>query len=466
MIPDRYPYQEHIHGKVVECGKTAVIAPPGAGKTRPIIDALIDLNIVIPPDGFPKGPVFIMCTGTAFATWFRQFPMWADDPMLAASIYVVTGMKADRMSLWQQAAEEEAGIYITNFDCFRRDYNIIRKIPWAATIADEYHKAMRRRKSKTFKLFRSFTRHQEVMILASGSVWSKEPGSMWTAFALIDPNINLFRSYWRYVNTFCHVEDGPYGKDVFGIKNVAALKTLMDRYFAYIPEEVVADQLPEGRRVAVDVIMTSEQDRIYWPLADEMVSMLDDGGMIVASSAMEKLLRLRQLLCCPKLLDPSLGLGAGFELVRERMEDDPHVMIFVPFREACDHVAEALRGDGFKVDILRGGMSAEIPEVMERFRKQQSVIVCTIQFAESFDAETCNKSYFLGYDYNIDPNAQAEGRTRRAISKHKFVTWNYIKYSGTIDELLLARLEYDMDNVKRVLGRPEELINALRGDYA
>ncbi len=463
-LPARFPYQEYMYQRIIKRGRTAVIGVPGCGKTRPVIDALVARGVVMPGGSFPKGSIIVICPGSAIPTWKRQFQLWVDDSALANNIHIVRGTKHERVYMWKRA-HTESGIYITNAACFRLDFGHVRKVPWAAAIADEYHKYMRRRKSQTYKRFRAMTRHMEVMILISGSLVSKGPASMFTAFQLINPFLHLFRSYWRFLKTFCLIVDGDYGWEIVGMKNVERLKKLMDRYLAYVPKEVVSDQLPEGRRMAIDVEMTAEQAHIYRELKDDMLAILDDGGVIVAPTVMGKVLKLRQLLCCPRILNESLGMGAGYEMILERLEDQPHIVIFVPFRAACTYVAEALTSKGYAVDILRGGTSPEmLDEITNRFRRTGSIIVCTIAYAESFDLETCETSFFLGYDYNVDPNEQAEGRTRRAISEYPFVTWNYLKYVETLDELLLMNLEINMNSVSRILKRPAAFICALKGE--
>ena len=473
-LPDRYPYQEFMYQKGVKRKKTAIIGKPGCGKTRPIIDILVDLQIIVPfsaSEGdvtfFPNGSVFIMCSGPAIATWIRQLPKWADAPELIEHIHVITGdiyKRADMRRVAWFNARNNLGIYITNFTCFRLDFALIRQIQWGAVVADEYHKVMRRRQSSTFKRFRSWTRHQEVMILATGSAWSKEPGSMWTAFTLIEPELKLFRSYWRYLETFCIIEEGAYGREILGLKNVESFKSLTDKYFAYVPAEVIADQQPDGLRVAIDVQMDKEQVNIYSQIAKDMVAFLDGGGMVVAPTIMGKILLLRQLLCCPKILDESLGMGAGYETILDRLEEQSHVVIFVPFRPAVGYIVDALHKKGYHADGLLGGIGyVEQARIIERFRQERGIIVCTIAYAESFDLETCDTSYFLGYDFNLDPNQQAEGRTQRAISEHAFVTWNYLRHVGTYDEVMLMNLNEDMLNQNKVLKRPKAFINALKG---
>ncbi len=468
-LPDEFTYQGFARQKVVARKRTAVIAVPGSGKTRPVVDGLVELGRIYPPgEGaykFPHGPILVLCTGPAIATWLKQLPQWSNCPELADQMYVVRGTKTQRLNLWDQARTSHSGIYITNYSVFLRDFAHLLSIDWAATVADEYHKCMRRKKkNKTYAAFTKLSRHMEVVILASGSLVNKTPASMFTAFQIIAPKV--FRSYWKFVTTYCIVNEGLFGKEILGVKNVQALKDITDKYMAYIPEEVVADQLPKGLRVPVHAEMTKEQTKIYNALSTDMIAILEDtDAVVVAPNVLTKIIRQRQLLCCPRILDPSLGMGGGFDTIVDRLEEDTHVVIFVPFRPACDHMqTELLRRGRKNVYLIRGGIGHDDQtREIEAFKETRGIMVCTIAYAESFDLETCKTSYFLGYDYSLDINKQAEGRTRRAISTHEFVTWNYVKYLHTLDEDLLENLSTDMRTAQRILSRPEALINALKG---
>jgi len=470
MEPE-FVYQGYVRQKIVNKGRTAVIAVPGAGKTRPIIDALVELDIIrtdkvfVDEKTFPRGPVLIMCSGPAVATWKRQVPQWSGIDG-EEHIHVITGDAATRSAWWTYVAEHP-GVYIINFAIFWRDIEYIKALRWGAIIADEYHKVMRSRKSATYKYFKSLTLHSDVMILASGSVISKDPSSMFTAFQLIAPKV--FKSYWKFVGTYCIVNKGQFGTEILGVKNVQALHAIMDQYFAYVPEEVIADQLPTGRRSAFDVEMDKDQQGLYEELAEDMLAILemDEGEgedvVIIAPTVLTKLIRLRQLLCCPRMLDARLGMGGGFEAIVDTLEEEPHVVIFTPFRDACELIAAELTKRGYAAHCIMGGIGhTEQAERVEYFRTHRSILVCTIAYAESFDLETCKTSFFLGYSH-LDANRQAEGRTRRAISEHEFVQWRYTRYKGTIDEDILLDLQQHAANVNKVMKRPQELIQALRG---
>ena len=469
-LPAEFTYQRYAREKIVRLKRTGLLSVPGSGKTRPIIDALVELGMIEPlaehfENRYPLGPILIACSGPAIATWLRQLPEWTNTPELKDDITIVRGNKHKRMIMWSAAETSGRGIYLINYSILLRDAEVIKQIPWVAIIADEYHKCMRRKKkNKTYAAFQQMTRHTEVLVLASGSSLRKDPSSMFTLFQLVKPK--LFRSYWKFVNTYCIVQEGYYGKEILGPRNVGQFKKIMDRYLAYIPKEVVADQLPEGRRMPLVAEMTRTQGKLYGALAKDMVAWLESGEIIALPNVLTKILKLRQLLCCPKILDTSLDMGGGFETIVDRVEEDPHCVIFVPFRPACNYVVDELHKRGHKhVYMIRGGITTEQQTWdVNAFKQMRGILVCTIAYAESFDLETCKTSYFLGYDYSLDINEQAEGRTRRAISQHDFVTWHYIKYLDTIDQKFLAELDSDAINVNRVLTRPKELIAALKGE--
>lgn len=455
-LEGEFPYQQFARHKILRRKRTAVIAPPGAGKTRPIVQALDELGCL----GNPEFPVLVICSGPAIATWDRQIPLWAESGS-DKIVEIVRGNKKQRTAHWLSI---NANVYVTNFSIFLRDFDLIRRIPWSAVVADEYHKTMRRRKSKTYRSFLSLTRKLPVVVLASGSLVRRDASSMFTAFQIIHPQ--HFSSYWRFVNTFCWVDDTGFGKRVYGVRNARALRELMDRYLAYIPPEVVADQLPEGRRVRVAAEMTPKQLRAYKLVENEMMLEVNKGkDIILTSTVLAKLVLLRQILCCPATVDPELGMGGGFEVLWDQLEEDPHVVIFVPFRNACDELQkELIDRNFFNTFIIRGGVSSEDQKtIIQQFEETEGILICTIQYAESFDLASCKTAWFLGYDLTVDQNEQAEGRIRRAISLHRFVQWKYITYDCSVDNHFLAKLNEDAVNAKLILRRPEDFIRALKG---
>jgi len=459
-----FPYQEASAQKIVPRKKTTLVAPPGAGKSRTIIEGI--------KRSFEGNPhcirVLVVCTGPALATWLREPVTWGlAEP---ERIIHITGDAYTRGTLWNQARTEKRPgfhVYICNNAVFVRDYTTYVMAPhekssWVKVlICDEYHKYMTRRQSSTYKYIARLSRYIDRAILCTGTPISKDASSLWNIFHVAAPK--LFGSYHRFVATYCITEESSWGVNVIGIKNIKALRAIIEQYLIVIPESVVAGQLPEGKRNTIPVSMNKVQQEVYDKLCTDLIYFVhnsegDIASIVTSRYGAELLIRLRMLLCCPKLIDPSLGMGVGFEAIVDMLSsmDNPTAAIFVPFRDACTYVANALNELEYKVYVLKGGMTPQDTKtVIDNFDAssfiQPTVLICTIDFAESFDLNTCNTSFFLGYGFRVKQNNQAEGRTRRASSLSKFVTWNYVKYINTIDEEYAAGISAERQIIQRIL---------------
>lgn len=470
MLPTQTAYQAWGSATIARRRKTVLISPPGSGKTRMILDAydqedLIEQNV---PEGLCAeltSSILIVCSGPAQSTWKWQIPFWLPkiDP---TDIHVVSGNEIQREKMWARA-QIEPGFYIVNNATFFRDYDLIRgtihKPPhWGLAIFDEYHKYMSSRRSKTFKKIKSLSLKMDNFILTTGTPITKHPGNAWTAFNVVQPR--LYGSYWRFVNTWCHVAEGMFGKEILGPKNIDNFKKEMDRNMVYIPEGVVADDLPAGQRSAVSIDMTPLQQQYYEKLCDELMAITESGEIIIAKNSMDRVLKLRQLLCCPELLGIA-DMGGGYEYIIDQLKEESHALVFVPFRDAVKSIAAHMQADGFEPEIMMGGLTPdEQRKRLQRAKSSGQPVIATIAYGESWDLETCCRTFFLGYDFNKSNLEQAEGRTRRKSSDHRFVSWQYLRYAGTIDEYYLARMSTERRDVNKVLTRGSDLIKAIKGE--
>ncbi len=501
-LPEEYVYQGYGRKKIiVATGKrkaTGLLAKPGSGKTRMILEALRD-------SGAMKKPILILCSGPAMATWRKEIPKWLGsehDITIVGRVGNKQVKPPQRHALWINATqrghsnsvagsktprEVDVGFdgneqpvapvgrfYITNYSLFLRDfehiYGDVRKkgLHWGGVIADEYHKAFKRRKSDTFDRYKRLTQFVPFSVATSGSAdLHKDPSALFTLLHICDRR--RFRGYWKFVDNWCTTKEGFDDRTVItGARpeTLEAFKREVDEHIAFIPDTVIAHQLPEGRRMPLNVLMDKQQEDIYESFAQDMIAEIEE-EMVMSPNALDLHIKLQKILCCPKMISPTLGMGAGYEAILDRLEVEPHAMIFVPFREACEWVSEALKVDlkTQNVFMMRGQIGmVEQTRCINEFRRTKGIIVCTIAYAESFDCETCDTSYFLGYGTDIGQLVQAEGRTQRAISKHLAVVWYYLRYENTIDADALWDIAESHANIKRVTARPERFIAALRGD--
>jgi len=95
-------------------------------------------------------------------------------------------------------------------------------------------------------------------------------------------------------------------------------------------------------------------------------------------------------------------------------------VIFCVYREALDVLRDALVKDGYPeghIFMFRGGLRPdEINRQIDLWKKFKGVALVTIAFAQSFELDTTETAYCLGFDWDPNNNYQAEGRLRRLDS--------------------------------------------------
>lgn len=422
------PYQPIASQSIIQRPRTALFAPMGAGKTKIILDALAILRVSFEQ----QTPILIVCSGSSIAVWEEQIPLWYDPECVIA---VARGKPLERKCIYDNYKEYD--FIITTYDTMLRDLEYLEAIRVDIIIADESHR-MRNRKTKAYKAFKTLSWNTPRVILASGTQVRSSPQDLWTAFNLV--NRRVFPSYWKFVNTWCYVEDGQFGREVFGVRNAAKLREVVNRYMVVVRD--IDKYLPEVTRIAVPVEMTGDQKRWYTELRDDMMTEMGS-KLVIARNTLASVTKFRQLLVCPRLLSPEIqDYGAILPVVAERLEEEPHAVIFTPFRAVIPHIWEYLEKYSYEHKFVLSGQTPkeDIPDIIKKFKDTRGLMICTIAFAQSFSLESCNVGHMVGYDWDPDTNAQAEDRLRRTNSKHDAVRIFYYKHANTIETSILSLL--------------------------
>lgn len=455
VVLDR-PYQDPASKLIIDRSRTTLIAPMGSGKTKIILEAL-----ALVPNYSP--PTLVICGGSSIAVWKEEIHKWwpwldFEDPH---TIGVARGSK--RQDIWNNIFEYTW--IITTYGTMLRDWETIIMHPWQTIVLDECHK-FRNRKSKTYDRVRRITWNTQRVIMVTGTPVRHGPQDLFTMFQI--HNRHTFSSYWKFVNTWCHVEDGEFGKEIFGVRNAANLKVIVRSKFVVIDEDVIRQYMPKRQRIVVPVEMSPIQVAAYEELRDEMLTELE-GKLIVVPSVLAQLTRLRQLLCTPKLLNPNAEIGAAVRALVSRLDEEPHTVIFTPFRKAISFIKEYLVDhSNIDPDIVfeLHGKTSKNPchtqFTIDEFKRTKGIMLCTIAFAESFSLETASCAHMIGYDWVPDTNRQAEDRIRRTNSKHDTVKVFYYKHLGTVDGQILSALN-EKQRISDIIMAPVKLRKLLKG---
>lgn len=397
---------------------------------------------------YERGDKRILVVGTpkALAVWINEIPRWTGVvPVL------ITSKTKHREVVWKEACTSEEGIFLINYELL---LSIVGKLPgrqkeirasmkpWDFLALDEAHKKIRGNDTKTFKMLQCIpNKHINVM---SATLASRGPQDLWASLNLIDPV--FFSSYWRFIQTHCHVFNGPYGQEIGGVKDGNALKNLL-KMFAVSRGNEVRTQMPPIRQV-VELKMDDDQAKAYYTMLDDMILETQE-GLVLASGLLARLGKLRQLALCPRILDSGLPLGVGIDYILEEMENDPHVVIFAPQKSMLAIMAAAME-DKYRVTIIQGGMKPEdVNAAIAHWKKVRGVCLCTIASAESFALDTVNVAYFLGAEYDPTLNIQAEGRLQRIDSANLGITIRYIIVKDTVEEIVKDIINEKVANVSK-----------------
>lgn len=401
--------------------------------------------------------IIILCTKNAMSTQRshirRFFPQWAD------SFIFVQGQKTQRQKAWNSNVK----VFITTYAAFQADLGLrststSRIAPiWTSSpemvIADEYHRVLRNRSSGIFKLMKGLNIGR--LILSSGSAANKGPHSMWAALHICESK--LFTSYWKYVNTFCIVENIGFGQTVVGVKNIEGWRRTIGAYCIHRKKDL--KDYPLKTRQSLEVEMEPWQKKIHDQLRKQLLTVLDSGDLLIAPNVLAATIKIRQLMVCPKYLDPSLGYGAGLDAILEDAQTSEltHFVVSTPFTGPIPHIRDFFSKHGFgNIQSLQGGMGPdEIDEATAKWTRDGGPIIQSIQFAESYELPAAHIMYMLGYEHDPERNSQAEDRIHRDISVTPHpVDIYYLKHIDSYDVNIIEAMSISADNVHALMNMP------------
>ncbi len=434
-------------------GRGIVYADMGTGKS------LIAIRIY--QELLGTDPLLIVATKRAFNTWRREFTKWG--AATRGEITFVMGQPHKRKLFWEVPSRIMVVTYETATNDFEHIKHYISRRHIQMVIFDEAQKA-RNRKTKAFLLANKISQRVKYVLFLSGTLITRGPQDLWTFLHMCDKK--RFPSYWRFVHAFCNIIEGHFGKEIVGAKNTVALGKELSRCLIRIREkdpEVVKARPPLTRDV-IPIDVSPIQARLQQEFIQDMYIKRKDGSIMASATAGVNIMRMRQLMVCPKLIDSALGVGSNIEYILDVMTEDPHIVIFTPFRRAIDYMSIAITrtlGTEYEPFKLMGGSTPDdIERVEEQFGHPDNThrpCICTIAFAESFELPSARQCYFNGFEWSQILNYQAEKRLHRLTTPHP-VNAFYLVGEGTIEESVLNVLNRKQYNTNLTL---QDYINVL-----
>jgi SNF2 family DNA or RNA helicase len=411
-----YPYQiigsEYL-AELARLGLGSLLADEmGLGKTIQAIYALASAS------RFERGPSLVVCPSSLIANWEREFDRFA--PHLRILSHVGARRTGDPSSF------ESIDVVVTSYDLAIRDRYLLDSVEWELIVVDEAQ-AIKNPSALRSLALKSFRRRGAVAI--TGTPIENSLTDMWSIFEFLVPD------YLGSIETF----ESSYPDQA------DAARALSKRVAPLVIRRTVAE-------VATDLPPRIDiPSPIY--LSEGLVELYEEvraGDQI----AIAKLTRLREVCSAPSMIDDVWVWRRAhipkFERTMEILDavvaDSGKLLVFAPFTAAIDQIAGWVtdRFPSIYVATVDGRSSpSDRQAIIDDFSADSgsAVLVMNPKAAGvGLNIQAANYVIHFSPEWNPATVEQASARAyRRGQTRPVFVY--YLYYLGTVEELMMERLE-------------------------
>ena len=409
----------------------------GLGKTYETIMAIenldSDLNLII-------------CPKFVRSSWRNELVKWLDlDPN---EINIIEGTPKERL----EASEGLKRYNIINYELLRnyKDPAVIQltKTKWDTIVADEAHRLKNRKAKQTKGVKRLKSKYRYAL---TGTPIQNKPDDLWSILNWLDPFLSG-KSFWRFVETFCNVEEGFFGKEILGLTtndyNIEALRNILNRIMSRRSSD---KELPDRIDIPVTLELDPRHKKLYTKVKKDILIELDEDRELFINSGLVRLLRLQQTTSNPGLFDDKI-INPKFKYVQELMEDNEETkfLVFSRFKQTIYALQKEL---GDKSVVITGD-TEDIDLEIESFKKPgKQVLLATIgAIGEGVNGlqHISDTVIFIDKDWSPAVNSQAVGRLVRKGQKNNVKVYD-VQIENTIDEYVEKLLNMKKEDIEKVI---------------
>lgn len=420
-------------------------ASPGLGKTAM---AVVAADAVVPDD-----QVVVVCPSKLTRTWKREIAKWGKGD---TSVAIVAG-KPD----WDEVSAARWVVVSWELFAIHQDWFAGT---WPLWVLDESVKA-KSRKSTLSMAMRGGTRRRkkddgtivvkkwenlrkdiERVWLLSGSPTTRYNDDLWAQLNLIWPR--AFRSYWRFAERYCVVEENVWAKTVIGDRRGKDPVADNSDFIEVVNQKDVID-LPEYLPEALDVELTPKQARAYSDMNSEFLADLDSGDVLVADNRMDQLGKLLRIASYFE------GESAKHDALMWAIETglyEPPFLVWTHWREGAEALYDRMNMAGVSTSWVPGGMSdVKTDSLIQGYiAGKTDAIVLSLGVGKFGHTLTNSRTAaYVDKTFNADDYFQSLRRVRRIGLGHRPVLTT-IRAPGTADELVELNLESKIAGISRI----------------
>lgn len=326
------------------------------------------------------------------------------------------------------------------------------RCPWDTIIIDEIHN-IRNHKSSSYKAVYSVvnaSKSKRVYALTGTPILNRV-SDIYTTLSILWSR--QYTSYWAFVNKYCNVYEGTWGKVIEqDAKKAANLGDVLSTKMLRRTKAEVLTELPPKQVVQLWVKLEGKQAEQYAQMEQELLLELQNDTLYV-NLTIAQINYLKQIAVSTELVDESGIAGAKLEVLKELLEElgDKPVVILTQFKKAAKQLVKLLKS---RARLYCGDTPPdERQQIVDDFQagRFQYFVGTTKAAYQGITLTAADTIIFIDKWWTPAINIQAQDRLHR-IGQQNTVTVYELLAVDTIEEDIEQILQRKVDIIKMVLG--------------
>jgi SNF2 family DNA or RNA helicase len=482
----------------------------GTGKTFQTIAGVRRVDMIPQEVGGSGYPVIIVCPNTLKRNWEREVKRWLPE----ATPFVIHGSIDKRRKQLAEAAEASKAVVIMNFEAVKLHSRLsaygstrlkrctecdpktgtegmkaaacemhpkeLNAIPFKVAVCDEAHRVKDPNAQQSRALWHVFHAPSvQYRWALTGTPLANHPGDLWSIAHMLDPE--TFPAKTAFLDRYALKRFNAFGgMEVMGLnpERKAEFFQIFDPMFRRMIKAQVLPQLPSKVYQRRDVEMTPKQAKAYKEIAEQLVTVLDDGTVMVADGnlvAATRLLQFSSAMCkVDKGETPDDPITWRVNLIdypkspkidelMRIIEDHPDkpLAIAAEHRQLLMLAGQRLTAAGIPFAEISGAVTAdERDAAVQAFQSGRlNYILFTYKAGGvGLNLTRADTLVRLQRNWSLVEQKQAEDRVHRIGSEeHQSVTIIDLVTAGTIEETQIERLYAKAERLEEIVRDREKL---------